>query len=246
MKNYIIGVAGLASYATLDLAKKIVNAFPAEKEWDRPHLIIDNNCMIPSRVRGILYGENQDIIIEEMTNQIKYLMDGGADRIIVDCNTAHYYLPEVYKRIPQAEKIIINLIENCAEYLKEVGGCQIGLIASEGVLDTGIYSKVMESKGIKVNSPEKQRYPEIRRMIEAVKVNHVTKEIVKEYASFIESFSEEYIVLGCTEIPVIRDIATNMGCISKKEIIDPIDLAINRLVVEYADLPAIKDFRQLN
>ena len=35
-------VGGMGSYATLDFFRRILDAFPAEKEWDRPRIVIDN------------------------------------------------------------------------------------------------------------------------------------------------------------------------------------------------------------
>ena len=50
-------IGGMGSYATLDFFSRLLAAFPAEKEWDRPRILIDNRCTMPSRVRAILYGE---------------------------------------------------------------------------------------------------------------------------------------------------------------------------------------------
>ena len=46
----VIGiVGGMGSYATLHFFQKLLEATPAEKEWDRPRIIIDNRCTMPSR-----------------------------------------------------------------------------------------------------------------------------------------------------------------------------------------------------
>ena len=58
--NTIGILGGMGSYATVDLFRRLVDAFPAEKEWDRPRIIIDNNCTMPSRVRAILYNEKRN------------------------------------------------------------------------------------------------------------------------------------------------------------------------------------------
>ena len=56
--NKVIGVVGgFGSYATLNFFEMILDSYPAEKEWQRPRIIIDNYCTLPSRVRCILYGE---------------------------------------------------------------------------------------------------------------------------------------------------------------------------------------------
>ena len=45
-----IGIlGGMGSYATCAIFQRLLDAFPAEKEWDRPRILIDNNCAMPSR-----------------------------------------------------------------------------------------------------------------------------------------------------------------------------------------------------
>ena len=65
-KPYAIGVlGGMGTYATIHLFRQYAEMFPAEKEWDRPRIIIDNRCTMPSRVRAALYGENRERLIRD-------------------------------------------------------------------------------------------------------------------------------------------------------------------------------------
>ena len=74
---------------------KLINAFPAHKEWERPRIIIDNNCTMPSRVRAIMYQEERSKLINELANSIHNLVRIGCTKIILACNTSHVFLPEV-------------------------------------------------------------------------------------------------------------------------------------------------------
>ena len=48
--DFVIGVlGGMGTYATIHLFREYADLFPAEKEWDRPRIIIDNRCTMPSR-----------------------------------------------------------------------------------------------------------------------------------------------------------------------------------------------------
>ena len=128
----VIGiVGGFGSYATLDFFERLLDSFPAEKEWDRPRILIDNYCTLPSRVRGILYHENEEEIIEGMTSTIENLMNAGATKIIITCNTAHYYLNSVYKTIPESKEVIVNIIEELAIQLNKNNVKKVSLIATE-------------------------------------------------------------------------------------------------------------------
>lgn len=60
--------------------------FPAEKEWERPRIVIDNRCTMPSRVRAFLYHENVDKLLDEMTDSIDCLLKiGGGDSENYSC-----------------------------------------------------------------------------------------------------------------------------------------------------------------
>lgn len=78
MKELVIGVlGGMGTYATINLFKQYAEVFPAEKEWDRPRIIIDNRCTMPSRVRAFLYHENVEKLVNEMSDSIEGLLKIG-------------------------------------------------------------------------------------------------------------------------------------------------------------------------
>lgn len=119
MNEFTIGVlGGMGTYATINMFKQYADVFKAEKEWERPRIIIDNRCTMPSRVRAFLYKENVDELISEMFESMQYLMDAGATRIILACNTSHLFLPQIYDKIPQLKDRVVNIIDNCVDEIK--------------------------------------------------------------------------------------------------------------------------------
>ena len=77
--EFVIGVlGGMGTYATINLFKQYAKVFPAEKEWDRPRIIIDNRCTMPSRVRAFLYNENVDELI------VRFYAEFGERRLFKD------------------------------------------------------------------------------------------------------------------------------------------------------------------
>ena len=70
-KDLVIGVlGGMGTYATIHLFQQYAEVFNAEKEWDRPRIIIDNRCTMPSRVRAFLYNEKENELVEEMVDSL--------------------------------------------------------------------------------------------------------------------------------------------------------------------------------
>lgn len=223
----------MGSYATVDFFRRIVDAFPAEKEWERPRILIDNYCTMPSRVRAILYNECRNELVDMLRASVRGLISAGAERIIFACNTSHVFIPEVICGVPECKDRIINIISKCAEeisveYVKGGGG--IVLIAAEGTIETGIYNEVFSRYGITINAPVRSQYDELRYFIEAVKQNSISAETLRRFHDFAEGFGGNAVILGCTEIPILYRECINHGFKFTKRIYDPLQSAINFLV----------------
>lgn len=107
-------VGGMGSYATLDFFERYLNKFEADKEWDRPRIVIDNRCTMPSRVRAILYNERWDQVVSEISDSIGTLIQAGCDNIILACNTSHVFLPDVLRHIPNTKSMCC-ILSSCVQ-----------------------------------------------------------------------------------------------------------------------------------
>ena len=223
-ENMVIGVlGGMGSYATLNIFKKYLEKFPAEKEWERPRIIIDNNCSMPSRVRAILYNEDKEILSDEINRSIKNLILAGTTDIFLACNTSHFFLEEIIDNFSNYNCKIHNIIKECINYLEENGCKNVYLIASEGTIQAGIFEK----KSDKINFVySKEDFITIRRFIESVKQNKITEQIIDEFVVFFNNVREDVVVLGCTELPVLYDLCKNK---IRKKVVDPIDIVLDNL-----------------
>lgn len=234
MKDYTVGiVGGMGSYATVDFFRRLVDAIPAEKEWDRPRIIIDNKCTMPSRVRALLYGEKRDDLVAELTDSVEHMLDMGANRIVFACNTSHCFIPAVIDNIPESKPVILHIIDALGRELADSCVESVGLIATEGTIDSKIYEETFAPYGISVTAPTEDEYSQLRDFIEAVKQNMITDEIVAKFCKFIDAFTEANVILGCTELPILYRECINRGFMSAKSISDPLQTALNIIVREY-------------
>lgn len=219
----IIGLlGGMGSYAACDIFRRILDAFPAEKEWERPRILIDNNCTMPSRVRAILYGEREEQLIREMSESVELLASAGADRILLGCMTAHYFLP----RLPRQDKLINALSETrrwtASRYEPDT---EIFCLCTEGSMRAGIWTEALPE--YRLRYPDEPRTRRLRDFIEMVKQNRVTADIRREFVQYINDLPVQRVLLGCTELAVLLD-----GAETARETIDPIDCVLRRLKIE--------------
>jgi|GEM_PF-112412 len=219
-----IGIGGgMGSYATASLFRRILDAFPAEKEWERPRVIIDNRCNMPSRVRALLYDERREELVESLSEMVKMFIDNNATDIILACNTSHVFLDEVLEKVPEVQGKIINIIEECARGVSRQGLAEVRLFASEGTIDSEIYQKHLGD--VKCIVPSKNEYARIRKWIEVVKQNEISDEVIADFTSAICE-SEIPVIVGCTELPVLVERA---GLKEDARVIDPLECAIEVL-----------------
>lgn len=219
-------VGGMGSYATLDFFRRILDAFPAEKEWDRPRVIIDNRCTMPSRVRAVLYQEEKETIVRELSESARGLLKCGADYLIFGCNTSHVFLPDVFQCVPEAEKRTIHIIESLACRFRDECIASAYLLASEGTIESNIYQKTFHRYGIRLEAPAPDDWPVLREFIEVVKQNRVNQEYKDCFRRFCWELPWDTIILGCTEFPVLLP-ACRLG--QEKTLWDPLDSAIEQI-----------------
>ena len=221
--TFTIGIlGGMGTYATIDLFTRLVNAFPSEKEWDRPRIIIDNRCTMPSRVKAILTGERKEELINSLCESISIFMNNNVDYIILDSSTPYAFIQDIYEKVPGSETKILNMIDICASRLKEEKTKQVKLYVSEKEIDSDIYEQYFKERHIKIHSPTELEHTTIREWIEAVKNNHITKKVLD---SFTETMNQEkdIVILGCTELPILYEKCKNK--ITAK-IVDPLENVI--------------------
>lgn len=228
--NFTIGVlGGMGTYATINLFNEYANVFKAEKEWDRPRIIIDNRCTMPSRVRAYLYHEKVDELVNEMSESMDYLTKAGANKIILACMTSHLFLPKIYEKVPVLQGKVLNLIENCSKKINEDNIKEVYLLGSEGTIDSKIFQKELEKYGITCNVPSENDYKTLRDVIEAVKQNNYTSDTKDKFLSLINR--SKYVILGCTELPILYN--KYIDDIKIEKAYDPLKLALEELHKEY-------------
>lgn len=225
MDELVIGfLGGMGTYATINAFKQYAEIFPATKEWERPRIVIDNRCTMPSRVRAFLYNEKLDELVNEMADSMSNLVKTGCNKIILACNTSHLFLPKIYEKVPELEQYIVNIIDSCVSKIKEENIKEIYLIASEGTIESKVYQNALKKEEIKCLYPKKSEFNSLRLCIEAVKQNKYDEDVKNTYLDLVNRHN--YCILGCTELPILNDMYKEEV---KSKTYDPVLLALMKI-----------------
>lgn len=199
-KNTVGILGGMGPEATADLFLKIIKCTPARKDQDHLRVVIDNNPAIPDRTAAILRGGEDPR--PALTSTAKNLEMAGADFIVIPCNTAHFF----YDAIAGAVSIpVLHMMNETADNLIERGLLKVGLLASDGTIESGLYHRALESRGIEVIVPEPEKQQMVMKAIYGVKSGEFEKptQYVRQVSGELIRHGAKAIIAGCTEIPLI-------------------------------------------
>lgn len=201
MAKKAIGIiGGMGPAATVDLFKKIVENTAADCDAEHVRVFMDCQPTIPDRTKAIL--SNGESPVPYLAESAKKLASIGADFLIMPCNTSHYFYEELSALSPVP---VMNMIRETAKFLHSQGARKVGLLATDGTIQAGVYQKELEVFGIEALCPSAEGQREVMRLIyDGVKADapefpaEAMREIVKDL--FLQGAT--VLVLGCSELPL--------------------------------------------
>jgi len=208
MAEKIIGIlGGMGPEATIDLFTKIVKGTKAKKDQDHLRIMIDNNPKIPDRTLAIQ--RKGPSPLTQLIRSAKLLENAGADFIVIPCVTAHHFFEPLQKRV----KIpFLHLVEETVKYIQTrlKGIRKIGLIATTGTIQTGLFQKAFSNHVIELILPT----PEVQKKwvmeaiygkkgIKVIGPSENSKRLILKASESLIKQGAQAIIAGCTEIPLV-------------------------------------------
>ena len=197
-----IGVlGGMGPLATADLYRKIIEATPARRDQEHLHVIIDADPAIPDRTAA-LRGEGPDPI-PLLRAAAERLEAAGADFLVVPCNTVHAFLPRLREQVAIP---ILDMIEaTAARTEQDFGGRRVGVLATEGTVESGLYERALAARGLPAINPEPEDQKLVGAAIEHVKAGEpeTAAEDFATVGDHLVARGAEVLIAGCTEIPLV-------------------------------------------
>lgn len=209
LKLGIIGGAGVAATNKLnELIEIELTQKGAYRDCHHPEIIIWQATKAPSRSM-YLEGKGESFI-EDYVKIAQQLKNCGCDTICMCCNTAHYAIDEISQK---AGIEIINLIEQVALKVKELGVKSVGLMASDGCLKGNVYEKYFSKicPEVKIIYPDKEFQKKVTLGICNTKNKHRfdnqeseqrPQKLFAEVKQHLKKHGAEIIIAGCTDIRV--------------------------------------------
>jgi aspartate racemase len=199
----MLGVlGGMGPLATVDFVRKVVQNTSADCDQHHIPTLVCSASNIPDRTAAIV-GEGPDPL-PAMLDALRRLERAGATFIAIACNTAHNW----HGALQEATSVpILHIADAVLDELisRNVREGIIGILATTGTLQAGIYQDRLSRHGFACRLPARQ--DEVMRAIRLVKAGRVGEAgaILRDQVSMLISAGCRCVVLACTEIPVALD-----------------------------------------
>lgn len=204
MNNKLGIIGGMGTEATSYFFEEIVEHTVVEQDQDHIDMIILNHASLPDRTKSILSGKT-DELFKKIMKDIKLLEDLGVDNIAIPCNTSHYFYDELQK---QTSVPIIHMVrESVRAAIKRFESVQkIGIMATSGTIETGVYHKECERFGVKAVIPSEEKQTDLMSLIydEIKKGNSADSSKFKRTYDELLKKGSDVIILACTELSVYK------------------------------------------
>jgi aspartate racemase len=195
-------LGGMGPEATVDFMAKVIALTDAERDQDHVRMLVDHNPHVPNRQDAILGdGEDPGPALAAMAAG---LQAGGADFLVIPCNTA-YVFEDAILAATHIPLISIIGVSVAAVQDSAPGADRVGLLATDGCLQSGIYQAGLEAAGLAAELPTADELGELMSLVRAIKAGRHSDETARAMAGLGEALVSRgagAIIAGCTEIPL--------------------------------------------
>lgn len=195
-------IGGLGPMAMVYFMQLITEMTDAATDQEHIELIVHSKPQTPDRT-GYILDHSKENPLPVLTEVGKELVSCGVDFIAIPCITAHYFQKELEKQIGCK---ILHAIEETAVYLKSENIDKVGLMATDGTIESKLFQKVLGQYGISCVVPEKEMQSYVMSLIyDNIKAGKApeTDKFYRVSQSLFDA-GAQVVLLGCTELSLIK------------------------------------------
>lgn len=195
-------IGGLGPMATAYFMELVTSMTEAATDQEHLRMLICSAPDIPDRTSYILGNSTQSPLpgIVAAGNMLRQM---GAGVLAIPCITAHYFHDEVERKVGIR---LLHVIAETADLLADAGITAVGLMATDGTVQSGLFRKIFDERHIRVILPSEEMQREVMSLI----YDKIKRGVRPEREQFERIRAElrlkgaERILLGCTELSLLK------------------------------------------
>jgi len=194
-------LGGMGPAASAEFVNRLIAQTPATCDQEHIPFVLWNNPQIPDRSTSMRAGDNKPLPF--LLEGIQVLKMAGCDRIVIPCNTAHFWFNDIVKM----HLGIIHIVDSVASALRDVDvtNTTIGIMGTQATVELGLYQTRLNDQGWNCIVPsEEEMSTLVQPAIDLIKSGKL-EQSHPMFMSVVDSLiarGAHAVVLGCTEIPL--------------------------------------------
>jgi len=193
-------IGGMGPLAAAEMFRRLILATPASSDQEHLHIIVDNDPSVPDRTAAVLH--NGPDPAPRMIAMAKRLELAGAEVIAMPCNTGHVFL----ERIREAVDVMV--LDMPSETTSAIDERAVGLLATTGTIETGLYHRACKQRGIDLFVPDAADQALVMKAIHWIKASGEVggpQAWIDGVANRLQARGAEALIAGCTEISLLSE-----------------------------------------
>ena len=195
-------IGGLGQMASAYFMQLLTQMSDAQTDQDHMDILMYSRPSIPDRTSYII-GDSKENPVPDMVMAGKKLKEMGADILAIPCITAHYFHEELEDGIGLP---IIHAVEETISCLEEKEVTQVGILATDGTIQSGLFQNAFKQRGVWPILPEAGSQKRVMEIIyHQIKAGKsVDMESFYQISEEMSGHGAQVILLGCTELSLIK------------------------------------------
>lgn len=197
-------IGGLGPETTADFYLEVVFSFFDKNKNNRPPMLMWN-VPIPNQVEEdfITKNEGAEKYLPFLIDAAQRLEKGGADFIVIPCNSVHIFIEEVRKSVSIP---VLSIIDETVEFLKQKEVTEVGILSTSATIRQRLYDEKLKSNNISVQFPNDEDQSKVGRIINHLVNSRNDQKDRNEILKIIDNMSSnglKTIILACTDLQVL-------------------------------------------
>lgn len=195
-------LGGMGPQATQIFYQRILDRTDAECDQEHLPTLILSDTEMPDRTEAIL-GGREDRVFDRLLEDARLLEREGCTAIAIPCNTSHYFVDRLQGEL---EVPIIHMVRETCKVLKARGCKRVGILATDGTIQTHTYQKECAALGFEGMAPDEETQRVVMSIIydEIKKGEKGSREKFALIDRTLRAMECDAAILGCTELSVYR------------------------------------------
>ena len=218
-------LGGMGPAASAEFVTRLIKQTPASHDQQHIPFVLWNEPRIPDRSTSMQAGDNAPLLW--LLQGIQALKTVGCDRIVIPCNSAHFWYDDMAKMgVP-----ITHIVDSIADQLLELHleNATIGIMGTQGTIEHGLYQNKLTQQGWRCIVPDRAEMDFfVQPAIDFIKAGKIgeSQVLLMQVIHSLINRGAQAVVLGCTELPLSIGITSEQGV----PIVNSIDSLVQAVV----------------